>query len=454
MSRPSNNHALSNQAPSIRARLLRSVLLVVVAAATVCTIGAAWSISYVVARLMTSELEEAAQVLVVLAEHEAELEALTHDGVLPASPHREAIFWQLRSPDGKLVARSHDAPATPWDVPLFEGHVQTDELAVYTVAGQRLWLQAAQPLADLRAAQRQAAAQVVGIVLLLGIAAAVVLGWRIRVELQPVEELARDVGSVDPTMAATPMLPRSPRRELEPVYAALTALLHRLSQQLRSEHAFASHAAHSLRTPLAGLSAQLELAHLQASGELKPRLALALDAARRLNGVVAGLLAMARTHGPIAWQQFDARELGKVALGRRIASDVSALEMAAPLHGNLDLLATAVINLVDNAARHGASKVWIQSLPSAQVQQLRVTDDGPGASPERLAALRRALRSFNEQGEINPAIGLGLTLATAVARAHGGQVSVDCADSGAPGFCVQIAWPHTPDAAPDNAPTH
>ncbi|MCU0940763.1 MAG: HAMP domain-containing histidine kinase [Burkholderiaceae bacterium] len=182
----------------------------------------------------------------------------------------------------------------------------------------------------------------------------------------------------------------------------------------RSRRCFASHAAHSLRTPLAGLSAQLELAHLQASGELKPRLALALDAARRLNGVVAGLLAMARTHGPIAWQQFDARELGKVALGRRIASDVSALEMAAPLHGNLDLLATAVINLVDNAARHGASKVWIQSLPSAQVQQLRVTDDG----------------------------------------AHGGQVSVDCADSGAPGFCVQIAWPHTPDAAPDNAPTH
>jgi signal transduction histidine kinase len=443
MSLPPPNHA-----PSIRRRLLRSVLLVVIAAAAVCTIGAAWSVSHVVGRLMASELEETAQALVILAEHEAELEALTHDGVLPASPHQEAIFWQLRSPDGKLVARSHEAPATPWNVPLFEGHVETDELAVYTVAGQRLWLQAAQPLAHLRTAQRQAAAQVVGIVLLLGIAAAVILGWRIQVELQPVAELAHDVASVDPAMAAKPMLPRSPRLELEPVYVALTALLHRLSQQLRGEHAFASHAAHSLRTPLAGLSAQLELAHLQASGELKPRLALALDAARRLNGVVAGLLAMARTHSPIAWQQFEARELGQVALGRRIAADLTALETAAPLRGNLDLLATAVANLVDNAARHGASKVWIQSLPSAQAQQLRVSDDGPGVPPERLAALRRGLRSFSEQGEITAAVGLGLTLAAAVARAHGGQVSVDCADTGAPGFCVQIAWPYAPDDAP------
>lgn len=442
MNRPPSYHA-----PSIRHRLLRSVLLIVVAASIICTIGAAWSVSHVVGRLMASELEEIAQALVVLAEHEAELEALTHDGVLPASPHQEAIFWQLRSSDGRLIARSHQAPAEPWDVPLFEGHFETDELAVFTVAGQRLWLQAAQPLAHLRTAQRQAAVQVVGIVLLLGIAAAVILGWRIQVELRPVTQLARDVASVDPSMA-TPELPRSPRRELEPVYTALATLLHRLSQQLRSEHAFASHAAHSLRTPLAGLSAQLEVAHLQATGELKPRLALALDAARRLSGVVGGLLAMARTHSPIDWQQFDARELGKVALGRRIAVDVSALDTAAPLRGNPDLLATAVANLVDNAARHGASKVWIRSLPAAHVQQLRVSDDGPGVPADRLEALREGLRRFSETGEITAAIGLGLTLAAAVARAHGGHVSVDCSESGAIGFCVQIDWPHAPIDAP------
>lgn len=441
------DHPPPSQAPSIRRRLQLNVLAIVAVASVACTIGAAWSVSWVVGHLMAAALEETAQALVIIAEHESDLEALTHDRALPASPHREAILWQLRRSDGGLVARSHDAPAEPWDVPLFEGHVRTDGLAVFTIAGQRLWLQAAQPLTHLRTAQRRAAAQVVGIVLLLGVAAALILGWRIQAELRPVAQLARDVASVDPSMA-TSELPRSPRRELEPVYAALATLLHRLSQQLRSEHAFASHAAHSLRTPLAGLSAQLEVAHLQATGELKPRLALALDAARRLSGVVGGLLAMARTHSPIDWQQFDARELGKVALGHRIAVDVSALDTAAPLRGNPDLLATAVANLVDNAARHGASKVWIRSLPEAHVQQLRVSDDGPGVPADRLEALREGLRRFSETGEITAAIGLGLTLAAAVARAHGGHVSVDCSDSGAIGFCVQIDWPHAPIDAP------
>jgi two-component system OmpR family sensor kinase len=431
------------QVPSIRQRLLRSVLLIVVVASIVCTVGAAWSISSVVGRLLASALEETAQALVLIAEHEADLEALTHDRVLPASPHTEAIVWQLRSSDGKLVARSHDAPAEPWDVPLFEGHFQTDELAVYTIAGRHLWLQAAHPLAHLRTAQRRAALQVVGIVLLLGLAAAVILGWRIQAELRPVAQLVRDVASVDPSMAA-PTLPRSPRRELEPVYAALTSLLQRLAQQLRGEHAFASHAAHSLRTPLAGLSAQLELAHLQAGGELKPRLALALEAAHRLNGVVGGLLAMARANSPIEWQQFEARELGKIALGRRIAVDLSALETAAPLRGNLDLLAAAVANLVDNSARHGAGRVAIESLPSANGQAIRVHDDGPGVTEEQLAALRAGLRRFDESGEIDARLGLGLTLAAAVARAHRGHVSLDCKAPAAAGFCVQIDWPREP----------
>jgi signal transduction histidine kinase len=431
---------LQQPVPSMRRRLLNSMLIIVLAACAVGAVVAAWSTRLVVSDLMRSGLEETAQSLVVLAEHETDIEALSHDRVLPAAPHREAILWQLRASDGSIVARSHQAPSAPWDVPLAEGYLETAELAVFTVSGERLWLQAAQPLSSLHAAQRKIALLVTGVVLTTGAVLAFIM-WRVmQAELRPLGRMASDVDAIELTMAPA-ALPRSPRSELEPVYSALDKLQRRVTQQLRSEHAFASHAAHSLRTPLAGLSAQVEVARLQAPAELKPRLALALDATRRLDGVVGGLLAMSRTHGPVAWQTFAACELGRVALGRRIAVDVSALESAPALSGNLDLLAAAVANLVDNASRHGASTVSLDCPSSASLQAVRVQDDGPGVQRSQLDVLRQGLRRFSETGEIASNVGLGLTLAAAVARAHAGEVNLDCNVGRQSGFCVRISWP-------------
>jgi signal transduction histidine kinase len=428
-------------APSIRRRLLISLLSTVAVACVISAVVAAWSTRLVVHELMRSGLEETAQALVIIAEHEFEIEALSHDRVLPAAPHREAVMWQLRATDGSLVARSHQAPPQPWDVPLMEGYRETAELAVFTVAGQRVWLQAAQSTADLHAAQWETVLIVSSIVLTTGLLISLVVSWRVQAELSPLARMAADVEQVDVSMSPKP-LPRWQRAELEPVYLALDRLRERVGLQLRSEHAFASHAAHSLRTPLAGLSAQLEVARLQAPDDIRVRLSMALDAARRLDGVVGGLLAMSRTHAPLAWQPFAACELGRVALGRRIAVDTKALDAAPALTGNLDLLAAAVANLVDNAARHGATHVAIDCPMSSELQAVRVQDDGPGIERAQLDVLRGDLRKFNETGEIAAGVGLGLTLAAAVARAHGGHVSLDCNVGRPSGFCVRISWPH------------
>jgi len=427
-------------ATSIRRRLtftaVAGVLLTALASAAV----AAWAVSLVVQALMRSALEETAQALVVLAEYEQDVAALAQGRALPASPHEEALSWQLRASDGSLVARSHGAPALPWPVPLFEGHQQGMGLAVFTIAGQRLWLQVAQPLASLRQAQLRAALQAGGAVLVLSLVAAIVLAWRIGREMQPVVQLAADVAAIDPA-PVVPRLPRSPRRELEPVYASLEGLLQRLAHKLRSERAFAAHAAHSLRTPLAGLSAQLELARTQAPPELQPRLGVAHDAARRLGGVVEALLTMARASAAPQWRRFAPRLLLPAALARRIDVDATRLADAPDLQGDLDLLAVAVANLVDNAVRHGASHVRLSAHRDAQSQRIEVADDGPGVDARRLAALREALHRFDGTGEVDGSLGLGLTLAASVARAHGGSVDLDCVSGPAAGFCVRLSWP-------------
>ena len=439
-------NGLSPQTPSIRQRLLRSTLATLLVGALLSAGAAAFAVSQVVAALSASALEETAQALVVLAEHEQDVEALARGQVLPAAPHSEIVIWQLRASDGSLIARSHDAPAQPWDVPLFVGHLRTASLAVYTIAGKRLWLQVGQPLNDLRRAQYAAALQTAGAVIAFSLVAAAVVASRIRREMQPLARLVRDVEAISPgATAMTP--PRSPRQELEPVYAALDGLLRRLADKLRSEHAFASHAAHSLRTPLAGLSAQLEVARLQAGPEIAGRIGLALDSARRLGSVVEALLTMARASATLQWRDFAAQELAPVAIGRRLEVDVGDLIRAAPLHGDPDLLAVAVANLVDNAARHGARRACIKVCVDDREQRIAVADDGPGVDPDGLAVLRGAVKRLDGSGEIDAVLGLGLTLAASVARAHGGRLDLDCESAPLQGFCARLSWPRSGRAA-------
>lgn len=427
--------------PSIRQRLLRRVLTSVVIGSALGAAVAALAVSAVVQGVMESSLEETAQALVVLAEHEADIEALSHGRALPAPAHAERIQWQLRHPSGRLVARSHKAPDLPWpEVPLAEGHLRTNRLAVYTIPGKDLWLQVAQPLADFRQAQFEAAIAAGGAVLLLGLFTAAVLGWSIQHELRPLAEFAQAISHVD-TDRAVLAPPSAVRRELVPAYSALSALLQRLQAKLRSERAFAAHAAHSLRTPLAGLTAQLEVAALDTPPAIAGRLAQAAASAHRLSSVIDALLTMTRTTDSVCSQRFEASELARVATGRRIEVDASHLFEMGSLQGDADLLSVAVSNLIDNAVRHGAHHAQVRAGCDAAVCWIEVADDGPGMPPDGLERVRHALAAFEADGEIDSALGLGLTLAAAVARAHAGSLTVTCADGPARGFCARLSWP-------------
>ena len=427
--------------PSIQTRLLRRALATVLLWSVISAMAAAFAVSFQVRTSMEAAMEEAAQALVVLAEHESEVEAISHGRALPAPPHQEVLQWQLRASSGRLVARSHSAPDEPWPaVPLVEGHQRAGGLAIYTIPGQDLWLQVAQPLSEFQRAQYTAAAAAGGTVLALGLVACAILGWAIRQELRPVADFAQAIESIGPDTVHLPV-PKLPRSELTRAYGELGAMLGRLQAKLRSERAFSAHAAHSLRTPLAGLSAQLEVAGALASPEVAQRIGMASASAQRLVGVVEALLSMTRATEGVHWRRFDATELATVAAGRGIEVDASQLASAGVMSGDSDLLAVAIANLVDNAVRHGARRVRLRADSSAGEQSVQIADDGPGVAQEALARLEGAVERFAQSGEIDSALGLGLTLAASVARAHRGHISLKHAEDDGRGLCVRLTWP-------------
>ncbi|MGH3174695.1 MAG: sensor histidine kinase, partial [Streptosporangiaceae bacterium] len=117
--------------------------------------------------------------------------------------------------------------------------------------------------------------------------------------------------------------------------------------------------------------------------------------------------------------------------------------------GDADALARLLVNLLDNAGRHAASRVCASVRADGGWAVLAVTDDGPGIPPEdaerafgRFARLDQArVRSGAGQGTGEEGAGLGLAIVRSTAQAHGGTVSL--ADAG-PGLRVAVRLPLAP----------
>lgn len=198
---------------------------------------------------------------------------------------------------------------------------------------------------------------------------------------------------------------------------AISGLGDRLASHVAHERAFAAHAAHALRTPLAGMDAQLAVAIRQCDPAVRGRLEQTREAATRLRNVVNALISLFRAGGEMRWQSLNLEELaGNLPLNG------ATLVVQAPqaIEADPDLLSAALLNLLDNAVRHHASRIEIVAHVRDGLTRLEVRDNGEGMSPARLTEVEAALR-----GEATPAgIGLGLTMTQLVARAHGGTVSI------------------------------
>ncbi|MBW0129720.1 sensor histidine kinase [Pseudonocardia oceani] len=279
---------------------------------------------------------------------------------------------------------------------------------------------------------------------LLVAAIVVVAAWAAtRAALRPVERL-RAAAAALPTGERLPV--PVARDELRSLAEEVNRLLARRDDAVARLQAFTGDAAHELRSPVAAIRAQAEVAVAHPDPDLADETlrAVAVEA-ERLTDLLSDLLALARAD---AGRRPDPRPVDLVAAARaaiaRAGDPPPALDLVAPAPARVaagpaevDLV---LDNLVANARRHARTVVRIGVLPDGRWVRLVVEDDGLGIPPaDRERVFDRFVRLDPEAGG---GAGLGLALVAALVQGRGGQVVAGEAAGGGARF--ELRWPTAP----------
>lgn len=261
------------------------------------------------------------------------------------------------------------------------------------------------------------------------------LWWNVRSGLQPLQRLRqallkRETHTLSPvTLAETP-------QEVQPLLDALNDLLQRLAQRMDTERRFTADAAHELRTPIAAIRAQAQVA-LNASAQDPVRQQALLDTLAgcdRASRVVEQLLTLARVEGP---QDMVAEPIRLDQLAQQVMADLTPealrrhqhLELLAPepleVRGQSTLWHILLRNLIDNALRYSSEgavvRIQVARLDVGRVE-VSVQDSGAGLSPDDMARLGE--RFFRVLGTSATGSGLGWSIVRHIAALQGIDVQV------------------------------
>ena len=280
---------------------------------------------------------------------------------------------------------------------------------------------------------------------------ALMLWWAIRQGLLPLRLLGqvlaqRQAQSLEPLASAGMPL------EMQPMLDSLNGLFVRIDQLLASERRFTADAAHELRTPMAAIRAQAQVA-LGAGADGAQRdhaLQVLLQGCDRATHLVDQLLTLSRLEA--AGERPASEPLDLCELVRRVAAELAPdtlhrqqqLEFEAPVscivNGNAVLVSVLVRNLIDNASRYSPrhSRIVVSVSLESGCPTLRVQDSGPGISPDNLARLGE--RFFRVLGSAQTGSGLGWSIVRQIAAAFSATVDVKPSTL-LGGLCVTVRWP-------------
>jgi two-component system, OmpR family, sensor histidine kinase TctE len=328
------------------------------------------------------------------------------------------------------------------------------------VAPQRLRVQVAKGLAVQQRIARELIYDIIVPLVLIGAAISALVYAGIARGLQPLQRLQAQLGEKGgqkPATALAPIEMRQAPQEVHSLAGAVNQLLAAVQRSVSQEKRFLNDAAHQLRTPLAGLKTQLDLAMRESDpAALKERLIKVNSGVERSSHLVHQLLRLARSEADIELVELDvaqlaagvAREAAPAALAAGVDFGYEGEEHI-QVRGNALLLGEALSNLIDNAVRYAgkgstvtlrartetlpAYGVGADFVPAHTTVVLEVEDNGPGLAYETRA---RIFERFYRASDLPGGAGLGLAIVQEVAQRHGGHA---VAEAVAPhGLCIQI----------------
>ena len=443
---------------SLQGRLLALVLATVSAVWLAASALTWWDAQHELDELLDSHLAQAAALLVAQQVHEIEDEDEHVDAPMlhRYAPKTAFQVWH----EGRLAMRSSNAPAVPmarhargfetltldgirWRVFATRGA----ERDVQVYVGEQL---------DSRSSILQGMLRgLLGPMLVALPLMAAMLWWAVHRGLLPLRRIGAAIAQREP-QALQPIAADATGdglpSELAPLVAALNGLFERIAALLDSERRFTADAAHELRTPIAAIRAQAQVAQGAGGDEAVRRQALSatLAGCDRATRLVEQLLTLARLEssadgpgdtvdlGHIARDVLAELAPAALARGQSLELDVDGA-LPVPVRGSATLLSVLVRNLADNALRYSPDGARIVVTVERQQGQpvLTVEDSGPGLSDAQQQRLGE--RFFRVLGTEATGSGLGWSIVRRIAAAH--RAAITTARSAAlGGLSVRVAF--------------
>lgn len=277
--------------------------------------------------------------------------------------------------------------------------------------------------------------------------------WAVRQGLAPLRQLSHVLGQRQP-QALEPVVLGDMPAEMQPLVQALNALFERIGRMMASERRFTADAAHELRTPIAAIRAQAQVA-LGAGADAAQRdhaLQATLAGCDRATRLVEQLLTLARLEASSVIPAAPAATVDLGELTRRVAAELAPaalarhqtleLDAAAPcaVAGDDMLVSVLVRNLIDNALRYSpqGARVKVSVAAGSGQPVLQVEDSGAGMTEQEMARLGE--RFYRVPGHELPGSGLGWSIVRRIGDVFGAQVRVS-RSARLGGLAVSVRWP-------------
>lgn len=303
-------------------------------------------------------------------------------------------------------------------------------------------------------AKREAVSReiVAGMVLLIGtmLGAAVVLIWQgVANELAPLHALEEAAASRSSKNLA-PLDASGAPAEVRGLIGAINRMMARLGEAIESQRSFTANAAHQLRTPLAGVRLQAQMALKQEAPEAVRLNLQEIEASTmRATHVLEQLLTLSKAESRELLKNGGRVDLADVALRvierylpqaikKEIDLGYEGLQSDAVVHGSEILLSELLGNLIDNSIRYGRAggRVTVMTARASDSIVLSVADDGPGfPAEERPRVFQRFFRTDSSAGG---GAGLGLAIVKEIAERYAAKLSLETVEGQGSRFVVSF----------------